>query len=398
MSGIATRFRYRGARRDGTIEFGRLDVEDRSAVASELASRGILPIEITAEPTEHSSARLSVKDLALGLRIMASLLESGLPIAKALMAFAELAPAGWRHGLDAIRNGVRQGRTLASALEGAPLNIPSVMIGVIRAGEAGGRLSASVRSAAELAERHAAARSALHAAVAYPLVLAGAASGSVVLLIGVVVPRFARILSDVGGALPPSTRAVVSVANALRAAALPVLLGGAALFLVWHRWTKTVEGRRRWHACLLTVPGVGIVRRSAATSRFCTALAALLESGVPLAPALSHAASATGDAALAAATSRARTTVIEGQSLSHALRAEGAATPTVIRLVRAGEESGNVGGMLLHAGRIEAERAEQLTKAALRFVEPLMILLFGGLVAAIAAALLQALYSMRPAS
>ncbi|HEX6053631.1 MAG TPA: type II secretion system F family protein [Gemmatimonadaceae bacterium] len=398
MSRARTRFRYRAARRDGTIEFGIIDVEDRGAVASELAARGVLPLEITAQSGNQASSRLCAKDLGLGFRIMASLLESGLPIGKALAAFSELAPKAWRGGLETIRSGVREGSTLASALEGSSLEIPATMVGMIRAGEAAGRLPASVRSAAELAERQAAARAALHAALAYPLVLAAAAISAIVLLVGVVVPRFARILEDVGGTLPPSTRAVVGVANASSAAALPVLLGAAGLVLLWHSWTKTEDGRRAWHTWLLAVPGLGSVRRSAATSRFCGALAALLESGVPLAPALSHAASAVGDAAVAAATTRARAAVIQGQSLSFALETEHAATPTVIRLVRAGEESGNVGPMLVHAARIEAEHADHLTKGALRLVEPLMILLFGGLVAIIAAALLQALYSMRPAS
>lgn len=399
MTRTATRFRYRGARSDGTIEFGALDAESHESVRVALAARSILPIEIVEETTSgEGGSRLRAADLAVGLRVLATLFESGLPIAKALATFVELAPAGWRHGLEAVRAGVTQGRSLAAALEASPLRIPGVLIGIVRAGEAAGTLASAVRAAAELAERQAAARAALHAALAYPLVLAVAAAGSVGVLVGAVVPRFAKILADVGGTLPPSAAAVVAVAGAARSAFLPALVCGAVVVAAWRGWVRTPDGCERWHRWLLSVPGVGTVRRSAATGRFCSALAALLGTGVPLAAALGHASTAMGDAALRAEALAARRAVIEGQSLSRALESHRVTTPATVRLIRAGEESGNVAAMLRHAAGIELERAERLVKASLRFVEPAMILILGGAIAVVAAALLQALYGMRAAA
>jgi general secretion pathway protein F len=395
----ASRFRYRGARRDGTIEFGVLDAVTREGVVAALAARGIIPVEIQLLSQEREvRSKLNLPDLALGLRVLASLLEAGLPIAKALSMFTELAPASWRAGLVTIRPAIQEGRALAAALDASPLRIPPVLVGIIRAGEAAGRLSASVRSAAELAERQAAARAALYASLTYPAVLALAAVGSIGLLVGVVVPRFAKILADIGGTLPASTATVVSVAQTAKSALVPVAVFSAAAFGLWKAWVATDAGLVRWHGWLLTIPGLGAVRQCNGTSRFCAALAALLENGVPLAPALVHAGAAAGDEALRVATQNARASVIEGQPLSRALEAHRAATLTAIRLVRAGEESGNVPAMLQHAALVERERSERAVKSALQLLEPAMILLLGGVVAAIAAALLQALYSMKPAS
>jgi general secretion pathway protein F len=189
---------------------------------------------------------------------------------------------------------------------------------------------------------------------------------------------------------------ILAFADMARAAFVPALFTVLVAGLLWRVWTGTEEGRAKWDAFLLGVPLVGGIRRSAATGRFCAALGALLESGVPIAPALSYATRATGDAALTGRILAARESVVAGRSIAASLEAENAATPTSIRLIRTGEETGRVGPMLSHASRIEAERAEQLVRALVRVLEPSMIIVFGGIVALVAAALLQAVYSVRP--
>jgi general secretion pathway protein F len=141
---------------------------------------------------------------------------------------------------------------------------------------------------------------------------------------------------------------------------------------------------------------IGKIRRSAATARVCAALSALLQSGVALSSALTHAAHAAGDAAIQDRVLAARTSVIAGVRPSAAFLTENALTPTASRLVRAGEETGALVPMLAHAARLENERATDRVRSAVRLLEPTLILAFGGLVALVAAALLQAIYSVRP--
>jgi general secretion pathway protein F len=390
-------YRYSAARLDGTIERGDVSAPSRDGALAALSDRGLFPVEIVARsPVRVRRARVAAADLALGLRMLASLLEAGLPISRALAAFGDLAPAAWRVGLSSLRDSVREGQTLGAALARSPLEIPSLVIGIVRAGEAGSGLAAAVRSAADLTEHVAATRAAIRAALTYPVILAVAGVASIGLLIGVVLPRFALILADLGQALPPSTRFVLGAASFARDAALPVIAGFLLLFIAWRSWTAGERGRENWHGILLKVPGIGDVRQSAATSRVSLALSALLRSGVPIPGALQHAARAAGDAYIEARLLAAREQVIGGARIARALADLGALTPTAVRLVGAGEETGRLAELLDHAARIERERAQDLTRAGVRLLEPATVLVFGAIVALVAAALLQAVYSVRP--
>jgi general secretion pathway protein F len=167
-------------------------------------------------------------------------------------------------------------------------------------------------------------------------------------------------------------------------------------FVGWRAWTSTERGLRAWHDLLLGIPIAGSIRRSAAAARGLTAMASLLESGVAISTALLYAAQATGDAELAARLARARGEILTGERVSAAVARHDALTRTAVRLIRAGEESGRLPQMLQHAGKIEGVRAEQGLRRAVRLLEPALVIVFGGVVALVAAALLQAVYSVRP--
>ena len=393
----ATAYAYRALHKSGSMETGVVRASSREEAGELLYARGLFPMAIGAEQgSERARRSLPAQDLALGLRVLASLTESGLPIARALAAMDDLAPASWKPGLAAIRESVRQGGSLGAALASSPLGFPPVVVGIIAAGEAGSGLPRAVRRAAELMENAAETRRAIRSALAYPLVLAGAGGASLVLLVGVVLPRFAVILADLGQELPPMARGVLAVAALVKAWWLVALLLVAGLAAFWRLWVATEAGARQWAAFLLEIPAVGSVRLAGATARFAASLAALLESGVPIAPALASAARASGDAAVAERVLRAREAVVGGEGAGRALEAARALTPTALRLVRAGEETGQLGPMLMHASRIESERAADLVRGAVRLLEPGLIITFGGVVALVAGALLQAVYSVRP--
>src|SRR6185503_16303115 len=128
---------------------------------------------------------LSAAELALGLRILANLLESGLPVSRALQAFDDLAPRGWRAALPSIRQSVREGKSLAAAMAEAPLQIPPLVIGIAQAGEAGTGIGPAIRRAAELTEATAEMQSAVRSALAYPTIVAAAGVCAIGVLITV---------------------------------------------------------------------------------------------------------------------------------------------------------------------------------------------------------------------
>ena len=380
------------------IELGVLDAESHEAAASALSARGLFPIEIRIE-TEVSGGRkrLPARDLALGLRMLATLLESGLSMTRALGALEELVPESWNVALPIIARSVREGRSLAAAFAAAPVEFPPVVLGIVQAGEGGSGVALAVQRAAELTEQVAATRAAVIAALAYPCVLAAAGAASVALLVGVVLPRFGAILADLGQPLPATTRFVLGFATTARALAIPLLIVGIAATIV----AFARGGRHPWAlaagtSCCSPCLSSAISADPAATARASAALAALLESGVPVSVALIHGARASGDAAIGARMLAAREAVVVGQGIARALAAAQAMTPTAIRLVQAGEETGRLAPMLAHAAKLERDLADRKLHASVRLLEPGLILVFGGIVAVVAAALLQAIYSVRP--
>lgn len=392
-------FAYRAADASGAIENGVVDARSARDAREIIMSRGLYLLEIERrEARRERREPLPVADLALGLRMLADLLESGLSMSRVLHAFEELAPRGWRPALPHIRQSVREGRTFASALASAPIAIPGLVIGIAQAGEAGSGLGFAIRRAADLMEAAAEMRSSIRSALAYPIVVAAAGLVSVGVLMTVVLPRFARILADLGQTLPASTRVVIQSAAIVRASLIPATIAAVLGAAAWKAWVQTSSGRQSWHRMLLGLPLFGAVRRAAAVARMAHSLSALLESGVTIASALVLAGRATADAELEARLAAARAGVNTGEPLSRALETNGAATPTVVRLVRAGEESGRLAAMLGHAAKIEQERADRIVRTAVRMLEPMLLLTFASIVAIIAAALLQAIYSVRPAA
>lgn len=339
---------------------------------------------------------LSAEDLSVGLRVLADLLDAGLPVSRALQAFDDLAPDGWRPGLQSIRVAVREGRGLAAGFAEAPVEIPSLVIGITRAGEAGSGLPAAVRRAAEQAESAAATRSAITSALAYPAVVAATGTIAVSIMVAVVLPKFAGILADLQQELPPTTRFVIGMANGARRLAYPLLAATILGSLLARRSLATENGRRAWDRALLATPGLGAIRRAAASARFTSSLSALLDSGVTVRSGLRHAAQSVGDREIAWRAEAARERISSGEPVARVLGELHVITPTAARLVGAGEETGRLAGMLQYASRLDQAHAERLTKSAVRLIEPLLIVGFAVIVGGVAAAILQAVYAVRP--
>lgn len=396
---LVASYRFRAVRPDGSVAEGAVVAASHEAAVALVAGQGLHPVRVS-RLARGLSAGLgaSAADQALGLRALATLLGAGLPTSRALSVLEGIVPPCWMATLPALRAQIENGSSLASALGTSTLALPSHVIAIIEAGEAGGGIAAAVETAAQLLEARAAASAALWNALAYPILLAVSGAASIALLVGLVLPRFAALLTDTGATLPLTTRVLLGVAETARAAALPALYGAVLGVFAWRMWTARPAGRRQWHALLLSLPLAGPTRRSAVTARACSTLAALLSTGVSLSAALPLAARSTGDAAMEAALLAARRRIVEGEALSAALQAEHALTLTAVRFTRIGEETGELDAMLGHAARVESADALRRLKQLTGMIEPAMILLFGAMVMAVAAALLQAIYGLRLSS
>jgi type II secretory pathway component PulF len=337
-------------------------------------------------------------DLADGLTSLGHLLGAGLPLVKALEVLQGTTSSVWAAVLPSIRVQVERGETLSAALATSSLRIPRHLLGLIGAAEAGGGLTEAIERAADLAEGESRVRSAVREALAYPMILLVAGGASTALLATVVLPAFAELLGSAGRELPLTTRVVLSVSDVVLGTWQWVLLSGLFGVLWWFAWVAGETGRARWHGLLLRIPGISGPRRSLATARFCAALAALADSGLPLPRALSHAGEASGDAAMGRAAEVVRQRVAEGAPMASAMAEHRVFAPAAVRMIAIGEETGRLGPLLAHAGRIERELGMRRLLRATRLIEPVLILAFGAVVAVVAAALLQAMYAFGPAS
>jgi general secretion pathway protein F len=290
---------------------------------------------------------------------------------------------------------VREGAALSAALDSADAITPLVL-GYLRAGERSGKLPAAIEKAAAELEREAETRARIQAALTYPAFLAVAGTVSVTAIVGLVVPRFAALLGSEGRALPPSTRMLVGAAELLHRGALPLLAVAIVAGAVLLRVLQTPEGQLGLHRRLLALPLLGPLRLRLATARVCGALASLFEAAVPMLAALDLARDAAADRAIAERIAAARQDVDRGEPLAVALRRHEALSPTALRLAAFGEQSGRLAVFLRHAARLESAATQRAIQRAVTLLEPLMILGMGAAVAFVAAALLQAVYSVRP--
>lgn len=338
------------------------------------------------------------RSVAEATRSLAALLAAGLPLTRALETTRDV--AGGRLGVvfDEVLAEVRRGASLAQALGTHPEVFPPLYVGVVRAGERSGRLaSITDRLAGEL-ERQEELRQRIVSAAIYPLALAGLGAVSLLVLLFFVVPRFAGLLVDAGADLPWMTATLLATSEGLRAHWLYLVLGvvlvvgGAAGYL------GSAPGRRALARVTLDVPVLGPVRRGLLAGRFARLLGVLLDGGAPLVAALDDTAASLADPVAEEEVRRIRADVRVGTPLHRTVAESDVFPAELARLVAVGEESGRLAEFLGRAADLFERRSVRAVERLVTLLEPAIIVLFGGIVAVVALALLQAVYGVNAGS
>jgi type II secretory pathway component PulF len=391
-----TAYRYEAARADGAMIRGIVDATSGPDAAAVLSGRGLFPVAV--RPVTNAQrpwwTRASLRSVAAVFESLASLVAAGVPLEKALEATERIATGDLREAVSRVAARVREGSSLAAALAAEDGLFSQVTTGLVRAGEQGVGLGKGLAEAAADLEARAETAARLRAALAYPMLLAVVGTMSVAFIVLVIVPRFVVLLGDLGQALPLATRVLVAASDAGRRYGL--FIGAAFAGAIGVSARLIAERRAAWHDWLLRLPLVGPVRHASATARAARTLGALLATGAPALAALDAAREAAGDQAIAARLGTARDRVAEGSGMASALGATAALTAPALQLAAIGEGSGRLAELLLRAADLEARDTERRIKALVAFAEPALILAFAALVAFVAAALLQAVYSLRP--
>lgn len=388
------RFRYNGILANGTQTSGSIVGSTAHDVDAVLADRGIHTLTVT--PDSHRPNRASRQQLAVVFRSIATLLEAGLPLPLAIATTEnEVAAARLRPGLaDALRL-VLQGESLADAVE-CSLCPPSSVVGLLRFGELSGHLEMALAESASQLEAEASALSGIRKAVAYPAVLVVAGGASMFAIVYWVLPRFTALLVDSGQPLPTATRVVLGGADLVREYGLLVVVVLLLSIVGLMQWSRTTKRLERVYAAFLEVPLLGPIRSAWIAARLTRVLGAQLSSGLPLLRALEITRAGISDPCIETRLRQATEEITRGIGLSSAFRAARLLPSSIIPLITIGESSGKLGPMLLRSSEICSREVDRRLAVLVGMLEPGLVVILGGGVAILAAAMLQAVYALRP--
>lgn len=335
-------------------------------------------------------------DLAVVIRSMATLLGAGVPLHRTLTyAAQEAGTDAQRAAFSAVRTAIERGDALSAAVAAQPM-FPPVFAPLIAAGESSGTLGSSLALLADHLERRDALRTKVRSALIYPAILGLASLVGVIVILLVVVPRFADLVTDSGGTLPTSTQLLITLSAVVTRGWWIILLFIAVGAALVEQGLRAPAVRRRFHERRLSWPLVGRLERIHLATGYTGTLAIGLRAGVSMLGAMALARGVIRNRAMADALEGAEGRVRGGSTLADALR--GVMPPLTERLLEAGEASGDVAGMAARAAEAADGELQRTIAQAVALIEPVMILGFGGVVGFVALALLQAIYGLNASS
>ncbi|TQV64832.1 MAG: type II secretion system F family protein [Halothiobacillaceae bacterium] len=389
-------FRYKAVNPAGEVLEGEMTAASREAIIARLQELGHTPLRAEeARGPRVAPWRRRRLDTARFTRDLSTLLRAGVPLDRSLDMLVELTEdeVGKRL-LGGLLQDVRGGSALAEAMEARGDVFSRFQVSMVRAAEAGGALEAVLARLADFIEQFQALKSSVKSALVYPAILLVVMALSMLVLLVYVIPQFAGLFEEMGQTLPLPTRIVIGVAEFVRDWGWALLAAPALAGLAFQRLLQRPEIRRRRDAWLLGLPLLGDLVLKIQVSIFARTLGTLLSSGVPLLGALAIVRDTLDNRVLAEAvdgiTDRAR----EGEGLAGPLRASGRFPPLATHLIRVGEESGQLDGMLAQLAEIYDRETRTSIQRLLTLLEPVLIITLGLMVGGIIMSILMAMLGL----
>jgi general secretion pathway protein F len=289
---------------------------------------------------------------------------------------------------------VRGGSSLADAMAAQPAAFPKFYIGMVRAGEAGATLDATLRHLGEFLRKSQAARQQVVSALVYPAIVLLTGLGSIAVLFGFVIPRFRPLFADAGTALPFAASAVLALSDLVGQYWWAGLTGLSLLLVIAAQQLRAAESRRRWDRRVVRLPVIGELVIKAEVARFSRSLGTLLGNGVAPLPALSITRETLTNAALAAAVDAIADSLKQGKGIAEPLSRSPLIPILAVQLVRVGEETARLEEMLLKVAEIFEQDVGRGVARLLALLVPGMTILLGVVVALVIGSILTAVLSV----
>jgi type IV pilus assembly protein PilC len=380
---------------------GEVEAESKQSVSDQLKARGLIVLDIS---DKHKSREISLAflnrvkltDISIMTRQLATMVSSGMTILRALYVLEEQTENKvLSNTLVQVRKDVEAGLSFSDALDRHPKVFNPLYIAMARAGEMGGILDeALVRTADEL-EKDDSLRRQIRSAMVYPAVVLTFSLIVLLVLVAFLVPVFIGVFKQFGGDLPTITKITVGMSKAVTGYWYLLILGSFGAVYGFLKWKKSERGRAQWDRFKLRVPfKIGDIVQKVALARWSRTLSALVSGGVPILQALEITGKTAGNTVVEEAMAGVIDSVKRGGTISAPLEAAPVFPTMVSHMVGVGEETGAMDSMLTKIAEFYEDQVEAAVKALTSILEPVMIILVGGMVGFIVIAMYLPLFKV----
>jgi type II secretory pathway component PulF len=390
----------------GKAVSGTTDADDMHGGMEVLRRQGLFVTQIHPAPEKPETAPLARKPSRLGkmkrmrrvamfCRQLYVLVSSGTPLVDSLGALERQAsePA-WKAVVTQLRVKVEQGETLSKAMESHPDYFDAIARSLLAAGESGGSFDSMLDRLAALIRKQVQTRNAVRGAMIYPCLLVVVSIAVLTLMLTFVLPRFAQLFQSMDVPLPPTTKFLMFLSDGLInywwAVILVILAAAGGVYF----WVGTEAGRAAIHTLLVRMPVFGPTIRNFTVARIIRVLGVLISGKVPMLEALSLTKQTAGNIHYTALMVRAEEAVTRGSSISAVFAESDLITPSLTEAIRSGEQSAQIGGLLLNMADFMDEENEVVVKSLTSIIEPIILIGLGLLVGFIAMSMFLPLFDL----
>jgi type IV pilus assembly protein PilC len=395
-------FAYKALDPTGTTVQGEIEAEDKVAVASQLRSRGLIVVDIDEQSGASGDIferfqKVKPAELTVATRQFSTMVSSGMSMLRALYVLEEQQEnKKLKEAFASVRKDVEAGLALSDALARHPDIFNELYIAMVAAGETGGILEETLHRVADQLEKDASLRRQIKSAMVYPIVIFSFAAIVVIALVAFLVPVFEGVFKDFGGDLPPITKVTVSFSHLItRQPYIPIAI---VVGTVWafRRWKNSKRGKEQWDRIKLRFPfKIGDVVQKVALARFSRTYSALIAAGVPMLEAIEITGRTSGNVVVENAMHAVHESVRNGGTIAAPMRTEPDAFPgMVVQMVAVGEETGALDSMLSKIADFYEDEVEAAVKALTSILEPIMIIVVGGIVGFVVIAMYMPLFKV----
>lgn len=386
-------YKYEAVSGGGALISGKIESTSVSTAIEQLQNSGYMVIKIKEVRSFKrpkftlSKSKVKLDEISFFSRQLAVMMEAGIPIARALATLSsQIKNPAFRNAIEVIAAEVEGGTSVSEAFSQHPHIFNKLYLGMIRAGEAGGNLEESLIRISEHTQKEKSLRDNIKSAVRYPIGVLLFATFILIVMLIFFIPIFENLFPG-DMPIPLLTKGLIVLSRSIRNYWYLWLAILSLLAISIVHYIKSPRGYLRWDRVRYKLPGFGPLFHRSVIGRFSNVLAVLLISGIPIIQALETAASASGSPLIENIVEQAILQIQEGSSISDPLETSGFFPPTMIQMLRVGEETGALPELLDRISAFYEEEAALISKNLISMLEPLLIIFVGVLIAVMLIAL-----------